>query len=293
MNALQTYEYNTLIGIDSKDRQRDTNGNYIELINSINIPNQFRSSGILAIGAWVFSMDFNIPNIIASGPQQNNTFQINDGTFTRNIVIDERIYDYLPTVEPFNASPVVVGNITDATTTGLLQGLTSAVNAAFPGEFSVNYNADLRAYNITRIVSPLTPFSLTVSAKTRQVTGLYTSTSFNDAGVQTFLGGATSLEYTRYVDILCRELGQFSYRDEVSSNYFSDLVARIWVGHDASSTATSQISFEYLNIKYFKYQPSSTLGTLHFELRDEWGELLYIPPNYSGNWIINFMTKVR
>lgn len=132
----------------------------------------------------------------------------------------------------------------------------------------------------------------TVYRNTARSIGL-TPANFNSATPATVQNlGAPGLLYTRYIDIISRNLTKFQRvkdSDTSATNVKSFIVARVYLSPSNSlieTTATAgvgsnpfNLTIDYNTPKFIKYSPDEALNEIDLQVLDEYGDPLY----WDGN----------
>ena len=252
------------IFIDSNDRSAS------ESVNDFRISDNpaFRSANLSAIGLVEYQFQMLIPNINA----KNNTFTVNVNATDYVITIPEGFYrfGYVDVGDPLVAGTFLsvlqerLRTITGEAT------FTVAVRTGTPATVTLPAN-DSRLFTITA-TPPFRIFNTTEQG--RYVSGLYDmsvpSTSFNSR-VATML-------YTSFVDIICGRLHNYNVPDETSNYKSGNVLQRVYLGGIDLRGNTPEVVTEKLeHPKWIKWEPSVNLSVIDFQLRDQFGDLLYIP----------------
>jgi hypothetical protein len=104
--------------------------------------------------------------------------------------------------------------------------------------------------------------------------------------VSTFILSNTSLSYTRFVNVNSLELTQYSKLPASGVDTTSQNIIRVFIV-DALATSQSTISFpiEY-PLQWTNFARDRNITTVDFQLIDEWGQFLYIPSIFYGNFYL-------
>ena len=108
-----------------------------------------------------------------------------------------------------------------------------------------------------------------------------------------FNSSSTSLLYTSYVDIVSSRINQYrKLQDGASKNASrSQFVTRLYCANETSTNPTTgnPVGTEYFVInrqvceKVINWEPHGTIDVLDFQVRDEYGNLVWIPVYSNGN----------
>lgn len=279
--STRNIETNSYLLIDSIDRNSN------ESINNFSIKNTIRESNAIALGLAFASLPLNIDNI---------------NPYNNSIVLDYNSQSYPVTFPVGNFYPDITSDGVKGIPNIIVDNFNSTVSSS---DFHAILDGDGRViiYN-----SGPSDFGLTtVSQQTQQVTGLYQGAV---AASITSLYGVTYTKaiklypilglYTRYIDIVSTSLTRFNSIAASSKNFPPNLIARIFVDRTKAMvsysdrnfpSADSVVTYEFRNINWMRYIPSSEFGVgVDIKLYDEFSQLLYIgdgTPNIS----LNFYTK--
>lgn len=91
--------------------------------------------------------------------------------------------------------------------------------------------------------------------------------------------GSMALYYTRYIDICSDTLTQFAKLRSATTGNRNDLLVRVFVNN---ATLPHVIGFYDAVGDNYNFLPSYPLNTIHFTLRDQFGNTLYVPPGADG-----------
>lgn len=95
--------------------------------------------------------------------------------------------------------------------------------------------------------------------------------------------GSIGLQYTRWVDICSNTLNRHVKTRNISNNGVNNIVYRIYI--DPNPLLPFQFSSQP-NIPAFNYNNQEPANIIDFQLIDEFGEIIYVPPvnNQLGFW---------
>ena len=103
------------------------------------------------------------------------------------------------------------------------------------------------------------------------------------------IGGSVSLFYTRYIDICSDLVSKYEKIKTTSTNSNSNIIVRMYLdsGNEhryINYSDTPDISYNFLDVE--------PVYAIDFQLRDEFGNLLYIPDDeYSFSWGISLILE--
>jgi hypothetical protein len=109
------------------------------------------------------------------------------------------------------------------------------------------------------------------------------------------LVGSMGLYYTRYIDICSRRINQYVKIPSIGNGYNSNIVYRFFIGDP--TTAHFERFTPSSDLNGINFQQSDSLSTIDFQIKDQFGNFLYIPPgggpgNQSGfQWSIQFLAE--
>ncbi len=93
--------------------------------------------------------------------------------------------------------------------------------------------------------------------------------------------GPMPLYYTLFVDICSTTLTKYAKLRTITSGARGDIFARAFMGAEAWGSAfyaaTTPSSFS------FGFRPNEVMTTIDIQLRDSWGDILYVPPYLEKN----------
>lgn len=100
--------------------------------------------------------------------------------------------------------------------------------------------------------------------------------------------GSITLYYTRYIDICSSTITKYSKVKNISNGPNSNMVARIFVS-DPTVDSFSGLNPTYATRFSFQWNPQEPIDYVDIQLRDEYGNFLYIPSNENNFfWDIAF-----
>lgn len=104
--------------------------------------------------------------------------------------------------------------------------------------------------------------------------------------------GSIGLQYTRWIDLTSTTLSRHVKIRNISNNNLNNILYRIFLDPivGVNPQASSQV-----NIPAFNFSNEEPVNIIDFQLRDEFGEIIYIPPinNQLGFWWnITLLTEI-
>lgn len=215
--------------------------------------------GITRLSPDLVGMNWITPNVNV----RNNTvtfFSSNSGLF-HTVVIPERFYSSVTNI--FNALVTALNTATGAS------GLTfsGGVVAGFPTTFTLNSAGGNYYFTLTSD-AVLRGYSL-YNLPTEQV-----ATNSKTVGPMT---GA----YTRYIDVCSTALSQYLKVKNTSTGRANNIILRFYIT-DFFEPNIVGFGPNQLPDLSFNFLPNSPITVIDFELRDMFGDLLYVPPGAEG-----------
>lgn len=112
--------------------------------------------------------------------------------------------------------------------------------------------------------------------------------------VTTTLVGNMGLYYTRYIDVCSTRLSAYSKHQSLSNNGTINIMYRVFID---SPTSVHWISFQIPRNISVSFEPTDSLTYIDFQLRDQFSNLLYIPPGPDGTnsgflWDLNLIVEI-
>ena len=218
--------------------------------------------GITRISVNNFGLRFSIPNI---NPRNNviTFFSSVSGT-THTVTLTEGYYT--------TGSAVITEIVTKLNTVTGASGLTFSFvgNTLFPDRFELNsaggnYRFDL---NCSAVKKGYTMYSL----------------SHDQTLNNSKLIGPIGLFYTTYVDLCSAQLTKYIKLKNCATSLNNNIVLRI---HLTEPTIYNKILFITESTApdiQFSYNPVEPILSIDFQIRDQYGELLYVPQNADGTY---------
>jgi hypothetical protein len=190
---------------------------------------------------------YDIPNIITG---RNDTFTCN-GTL---ITLTEGFYD---------------------TPASMASHIQTRLQALVPagGTWTVSINASTRALTLSHSV--ITNYLVVGNLKTEQTYGIRNG-SIAAIGA-TYTGKIPTLQYSKYFDVLSKEITKYSRSDATTSGHSTSLLFRYYY----PPLVPNDFSFQDFNPKPISYVQQASIPNVDITIIDEYGELLYIP-SYSN-----------
>jgi hypothetical protein len=254
-----------ILYLDSSDSKLELDKTNM-LLSSIkspkDTPNQLTNS-ISRIKINGGSIYFVSPNVNIRN--NNIIFQSsNTGSTNYSVIITEGFY---------STASSLIGAIVNAMNSAVGTGLTFSSTSIFGRTNAFNLVSVGGSYRIL----------LTCNAITNG-NSLYALPN-NPNFATTNIVGCMALFYTRYIDICSRRLNNYVKIPSNSTGYNSNIVTRIFIDNPVDC---SVITFGgIIDSPGINFLSTDSLSTIDFQLRDQFGDLLYIPPgggvgNQSG-----------
>lgn len=251
---------NGIIALNSffKDKSESINNCSLGRPNS----SGFNMYNVSRIACSAYSFEWIIPNI----NPRNNKITFTQGINTYVATIPTGFYsssDLFTTIETkmMAVAPIVVTVVLSSQIDGERPILASSLPIVF-----VDSVPKLR-----RDIPDILGWAKNTAPNT-----LYTGTIYN------------ALFYTRYVDICSPSLNTYQrLRDEGTSGKLSDILVRVYnlegvVDYSNIKPAIPRsITKEIQNLKWIVYVPSRVLGSIQIQIFDEFGDFLYIDPQFG------------
>lgn len=287
--ATREIEYNSILSIDSRDR------NSTEQINNITIKNNIRLPNIIGIGLQSVNLPLSLNNI----NQYNNLIYVIIGSGP-SVPIIVPIGKYYPNLITEGTSLNIIYGIPDI----LLSSLNTQSGSS---TFGIYLDADGRFI----LYNTMSAFTISYCPiQTQQVTGLYPASSGSVTPINQNIATLTKAiklnpvtgQYTRYIDICSSYLSKYNVPSQTSKNFPPNLLARIYIDRNKAMAQYSDsnfvlnpnspdVIFEIKNINWMRYIPSQDFGVgIDVQLYDEFTNLL----DLSGgaiDYTLTFLTK--
>jgi hypothetical protein len=125
----------------------------------------------------------------------------------------------------------------------------------------------------------------------------FTNNGVNDKETEWF-GGIPSMAYTKYIDICSKTLTKYqNLKDTLTQQNYNDVVYRLYLDSELGAPLSNSTLFasrpcvslyrQIKNPKYILWNPNEMLNSIDIQLRDDKGDLLYIPePEWESNYLI-------
>lgn len=114
----------------------------------------------------------------------------------------------------------------------------------------------------------------------------FTLTQYNTGNSIT--SGIASLKITRYIDICSRTLTKFmNIPDSQTQSNYDSIIYRLYI---EDGTQPQIFSKQIIKPKYILWNENEMITSIDLQLRDDKGELLYIP---SANWDNNYLLTMQ
>lgn len=94
-----------------------------------------------------------------------------------------------------------------------------------------------------------------------------------------YLVGSMNMRYTNFVDICSRRLQQYAKHKNMTTGYNSDIVVRIYID-EFGAPYDEGVSLDLSPC--FAYEPTDNLTSIDFQIKDQFGQLLYVPQGAKG-----------
>lgn len=253
--AQKKYQFNILahhssnLLIDSNDRDP----NYPRNDFLIQIPTN--QQNVYRLFLENFYCFYDLPNVIVG---KNSTFVIGIGFSTYLVQLNEGLY---------------------STASAMASHIQSQIQATDPAlaTWTCTINPTTKALNINNPAA--TQFTITGNEKTELTYGVRAGANLSGiTGV--YIGRVPTLFYSRYFDVMSRELTKFARSDSATDARTTNLLTRAYF----PPTDVGTFSFETNNPKPIMYAPNQNIPQIDLRLVDEWGDLLYIPVYSNFNF---------
>lgn len=264
-----------LIYLDSQDNTLELNKNDMQMstIRQLGDSASILASGITRIGFYSAAIFYNIPNVNprndliqfhSSVTNQIYSVNVVDGFYTTAAGLMNAIENALNTVTASSGLTFAYSAVT---------GYSSVFTLTATGGlyyFITTCPAVMYGYQLWNLPTDQTP---TASKKV----------------------GSIDLWYTRYVDISCETVVKYSKVKTVTTAKTPNLVYRLFI-NDATYPHVIPTYELPLTVSY-NYLPSEPIYSFKFQLFDQFGNLLYIPPGADGTsggffWDIQLLISI-
>lgn len=103
------------------------------------------------------------------------------------------------------------------------------------------------------------------------------------------IGGSVSLFYTRYIDICSTIISKYEKIRTVSNNSIPNIIVRLYLDDNIEHKYINYYNIPNISYNFFDAEP---IYSIDFQLRDEFGDLLYIPPQeFAFSWGISLILE--
>lgn len=272
------------------------------------VQNRPPNSSIIYLDSQASVLETNKVNMILSSVKRPGEFASNLTNSICRLSVDScDLFYCTPNVNPTNNNIIFYSSVTATTysvlipmnfyttASSLMTAIVTAMNTV-SGSSSLTFSQSAVSYSPSMFNLNAAGGSFyilpTCNAVTngQQLYNLPNSTTL----VTTTLVGNMALYYTRFIDICSSRLNQYSKHQSLSNNGTINIVFRIFVDDPTKIHWIGQ-AFNF-RVSY-AFDPSDSITYIDFQLRDQFGNLLYIPPGPDGtnsgfNWDLNINVQI-
>ena|SRR5947207_377295 len=254
-------DFNSLLLLSSADRGPG------ESVNSVNFSKSrfFGTSLIKSVALKQFEWPYFTPNLNV----RNNTFYLNDGMTTYAITVPEGSYSFA--TFPVHLQAVIQAIPALSAYTVSLVDLSTAPIPTFAEE--------ARRFLISSNGGTFSVFSPSVQSEF-----VFGISRIPSVAATTFTTMATTLLYSSFYDVCCRDIHEYTFRDESSSLGTSAVLVRLpirFTDNDNLSNFVAHLS-AFQNLKKIRFDSEASISNLQIQIFDQFGDLYYVP-DYGNN----------